>query len=40
MLNINPNIKIYLATGHTDMRKGFHKLALLSHEIISKKKKR
>ncbi len=22
MLNIDPNIKIYIATGHTDMRKG------------------
>lgn len=39
MLNPGSNIKIYLATGHTDMRKGFHKLALLANVIVSSEKK-
>lgn len=38
MLNIGTNIKIYLASGHTDMRKGFAKLALLANEIVSQEK--
>ena len=37
MLNIDSNIKIYLALGHTDMRKGFQKLALLTKEIVKDK---
>jgi len=35
MLNIDPNIKIYLATGDTDMRKGIHRLSMLANSIIS-----
>lgn len=39
MFNINPDIKVYLALGHTDMRKGFHKLTLLANDIVSKESK-
>ncbi len=39
MLNLDSNIKIYLATGHTDMRKGFHKLAVLASNIVSREVK-
>jgi transposase len=35
MLNIDSKTKVYLATGHTDMRKGFQKLAMLANGIIS-----
>jgi transposase len=35
MINIDPNIRVYLATGHTDMRKGFNKLSMLAHAIVS-----
>lgn len=39
MFNINPSVKIYLATGHTDMRKGFHKLSILANGIVSREEK-
>lgn len=35
MFNFDSNIKIYLATGHTDMRKGINTLSILASEIIS-----
>jgi len=35
MLNLNGNIKIYLATGHTDMRKGVHSLSHLAESVLS-----
>lgn len=35
MLNLNGNIKIYLATGHTDMRKGVHSLSHLAGSVLS-----
>lgn len=35
MFNLEPNIKIYLATGHTDMRKGINGLSILANKIIS-----
>ncbi len=37
MLNLSSNIKIYLATGHTDMRKGIHGLSALVQNSMSKK---
>lgn len=35
MINIDPNIKIYLACGHTDMRKGVLSLSLLATSLIA-----
>lgn len=35
MLNIGNNSKIYLCTGHTDMRKSINGLSLLAQSIIS-----
>lgn len=35
MFNLESNIKIYLATGHTDMRKGINGLSILANKIIS-----
>lgn len=35
MLNISSNTKIYLCTGHTDMRKGINGLSLLAQDILS-----
>lgn len=35
MLNLNGNIKIYLATGNTDMRKGVHSLSQLAGSVLS-----
>lgn len=35
MLKFDPNIRIFVAIGHTDMRKGFQKLGALANEIIS-----
>jgi transposase len=37
MLNIAPNVKIYICTAHTDMRKGVGSLSLLAESIISEK---
>ncbi len=34
MLSPSSNIKIYLATGYTDMRKGFHSLALEADALV------
>jgi len=36
MLNINCNIKIYLCTGCTDMRKGINGLSILAQSLLSK----
>lgn len=36
MLNIDPNIKIYIATGHTDMRKGINQLSIVAGSLISR----
>ena len=36
MLNVNFNIKIYLCTGPTDMRKGINGLSILAQELLSK----
>ena len=35
MFSIDPNIKVYLATGHTDMRKGANMLSILANAIVS-----
>ncbi len=35
MLNPDSSCKIYLCTGHTDMRKGVHSLSILVQTIIS-----
>ena len=35
MFNLEPNLRIYLATGHTDMRKGINGLSILANKIIS-----
>jgi len=35
MLNLWGDTKIYLCTGHTDMRKGFKGLSIIAHSIIS-----
>lgn len=37
MLNIGSNIKIYLCTGSTDMRKGINGLSILVQSILSDK---
>lgn len=37
MLTLSSTIKIYLATGHTDMRKGIHGLSALAQEILQQK---
>ena len=34
MLNIASNIKIYICTGHTDMRKGVGSLSMLAESIV------
>jgi transposase len=36
MLNPGPGIKIYLATGHTDMRKNINGLSLIASELLPK----
>jgi transposase len=33
MIPLQPGIRVWLATGHTDMRKGFDGLALLAQEL-------
>ena len=35
MLNIDSNVKIYLCTGATDMRKGINGLSILAQKILS-----
>ena len=35
MLNPDSSCRIYLCTGHTDMRKGVHSLSILAQAIIS-----
>ncbi|WP_316354173.1 IS66 family insertion sequence element accessory protein TnpB [Candidatus Trichorickettsia mobilis] len=37
MLNVESGSKIYLCTGHTDMRKGINGLSLLAQSVISDK---
>ena len=37
MLNVESGIRIYLCTGHTDMRKGINGLSFLAQSIISDK---
>ena len=36
MITLAPNIRVYLATGHTDMRKGMNNLALVVQEKFSR----
>lgn len=36
MLNLAGNIKIYLACGHTDMRKGINGLSILAQDLVAK----
>jgi len=36
VLNVNCNIKIYLCTGCTDMRKGINGLSILAQNLVSK----
>jgi len=36
VIPIAPNIRVWLATGHTDMRKGMNSLALLVQEKFSR----
>lgn len=35
MLNLDSNIKIYLCTGQTDMRKGINGLSILAQKLLS-----
>ena len=35
MLNPDSSCKIYVCTGHTDMRKGVHSLSILAQTIIT-----
>lgn len=35
MLNIGTDTRIYLCTGHTDMRKGINRLSLLAQSLLS-----
>ena len=37
MLNVESSSRIYLCTGHTDMRKGINGLSLLAQSVISDK---
>lgn len=37
MLNLAPNLKIYVATGFTDMRKGIHGLSALTEGSLLQK---
>lgn len=37
MLNVESGSRIYLCTGHTDMRKGINGLSLLAQSVISDK---
>ena len=36
MIPISSGAQVWLATGHTDMRKGFHSLALSVQEILKR----
>jgi transposase len=37
MLNLTSNLKIFLATGHTDMRNGIHGLSVLAQDHLLQK---
>ena len=37
MLNLDSNIRIYLCTGNTDMRKGINGLSILANALINNK---
>jgi transposase len=34
MIPVPSNVRVWLATGHTDMRKGFASLSLLVQEVL------
>jgi transposase len=36
MITVPGNVRVWLATGHTDMRKGFDGLALLVQETLKR----
>jgi transposase len=36
MITIPGNVRVWLATGHTDMRRGFRALALLVQEVLNR----
>jgi transposase len=36
MINVSSDVRVWLATGHTDMRKGFGSLALLVQETLKR----
>ncbi len=36
MIPVPVGVKVWLATGHTDMRKGFSSLALLVQEVLKR----
>ena len=36
MITIPGNVRVWLATGHTDMRRGFRALALLVQETLKR----
>ena len=36
MIALPPGVRVWLATGHTDMRKGFPSLALLVQEVLGR----
>lgn len=35
MIALPPGVRVYLACGHTDMRKGMHGLAMLVQQVLS-----
>ena len=36
MISVPGNVRVWLATGHTDMRRGFRSLALLVQESLKR----
>ena len=36
MIPVPVGVKVWLATGHTDMRKGFASLALVAQEVLKR----
>jgi transposase len=36
MIPVPPSVRVWLATGHTDMRKGFDGLALMVQETLKR----
>ena len=36
MIPVPVGVKVWLATGHTDMRKGFSSLALVAQEVLKR----